>query len=85
MMFLFSGFLSYPEGPHHSKQTTATQNIVNYYAVVFSLQPPESLRPGRFLRKKNACTFKIQEIGICPGEVAIANHCPIANSLQAVD
>ena len=32
---------------------------MNYYAVAFSLRPPDLLWPGHFLQKQNAC--KIQE------------------------
>ena len=41
-----------PKGPHNAKDITATQNTVNYCAVVFSLQHPDILQPGRFLPKK---------------------------------
>ena len=61
----------------------ATQNIVNYYAVVFSLRPPDLLRPGRVLQRQNAC--KNQEKGVCPGVPAIVNHSAIVNSLQIVN
>ena len=63
------------------KTPTATQNIVNYYAVVFSLWPPDLLRPGRVSQRQNAC--KNQEMGVCPG-AAMINHSAIINSLQVV-
>ena len=50
--------LQQPKGPRRTKKTTATQNIVNYYAEVFSLRPPDLLRRGRFLRREQ-CMYTL--------------------------
>ena len=50
---------------------------------MFSLRPPDSLRPGHVLQRQNAC--KNQDKGVCPGVPAIVNHSAIVNSLQVVN
>ena len=44
-----------PKGPSRTKNTTTIAKIVNYYAVVFLLRPPNLLRCGPFLERKNVC------------------------------
>ena len=41
-----------PEGHPGDRDNFICLNIVNYYAVAFSLRPPDSLRPGRSYRGK---------------------------------
>ena len=57
--------------------------IVNYYAVVFLLRPPNLLRCEPFFERRVAC--KTKEM-MCPHKgVAIANHCVIVNLLGIVN
>ena len=44
-----------PKGPFRTKNTMAIAKIVNYYAVVFLLRPPDLLRRGPFLERENVC------------------------------
>ena len=61
-----------PKGPSRSKNTTATQNVVNYHAVVFFLRSPALVR----LRPcfQGTMSVKPKENGIRTGVVTIANH-----------
>ena len=72
-----------PKGPFRTKNTTAIAKIVNYYAVVFLLRPPNSLRRGPFLDRENVCNF--QENGVRTRHAAIVNHIAIVNSLRVVN
>ena len=54
--FLVSRFFWFlTKGPSRTKNTTATQNIVNYYAVAFLLRPLYLLRREPFFDRKKAC------------------------------
>ena len=44
-----------PKGPFRTKNATPTTKIVNYYAVVFLLRPPDLLRRGPFSERENVC------------------------------
>ena len=44
-----------PKGPFRTKKTTTIVKVVNYYAVVFLLRPPNLLRRGPFFERKNVC------------------------------
>ena len=46
--------------------------IVNYYAVLFLLRPPNLVRRGPFLVRKNVCNS--QETGVRTRRAAIVNH-----------
>ena len=72
-----------PKGPFRTKNTTAIAKIVNYYAVVFLLRPPNLLRRGRLLERENVCNF--QENGVPTRDAAIVNHSAIVNSLRVVN
>ena len=41
-----------PKGPFRTKNTTTIAKIVNYYAVVFLLRPPNSVRRGPLFERK---------------------------------
>ena len=75
--------VAFPKGPFRTKNTTTIEKIVNYYAVVFLLRPPNLLRHGPFLERENACNS--QENGVCTRGAAIANHSAIVNSLHVVN
>ena len=64
------------KGPHCTKYTTTTQNVVNYYAVVFLLRPPKPLRLETFLKKKKCRPHR---------RGRDSNHCAIVNSPRVVD
>ena len=51
-----------PKGPFRTKITTTIVKIVNYYAVVFLLRPPNLLHRGPFFERKNVCNS--QENGV---------------------
>ena len=51
-----------PKGPSRTKNTTTIAKIVNYYAVVFLLRPPNLLRRGPFSERENVCNS--QENGV---------------------
>ena len=72
-----------PKGPFRTKNTTAIAKIVNYYAVVFLLRPPNLLRRGPFLERENVCNS--QENGVCTRCAAIVNHSAIENLLLVVN
>ena len=61
-----------PKGPFRTKNTTAIAKIVNYYAVVFLLRPPNLVRRGPFFERKNVCNS--QENGVRTRRAAIVNH-----------
>ena len=61
-----------PKGPFRTKKTTAIEKIVNYYAVVFLLRPPNLLRRGPFSERESVCNF--QENGVRTRCAAIVNH-----------
>ena len=44
-----------PKGPFRTKNTTTIAKMVNYYAVVFLLRPPDLLRRGPFSERENVC------------------------------
>ena len=46
---------AFPKGPFRTKNATTIVKIVNYYAVVFLLRPPNLLRRGPFFERKNVC------------------------------
>ena len=60
----------------------AIAKIVNYYAVVFLLRPPNSLRRGPLLAGKNVCNS--QEIGVCRSCAAIVNLPAVLKILRVV-
>ena len=80
-----SGDLSFsaPKGPFRTKNTTTIAKIVNYYAVVFLLRPPDLLRHGPFLERENVCNF--QENGVHTRCAAIVNHRAIVKILRVVN
>ena len=61
-----------PRGPRHTKNTTATQTTVNYYAVASLLRPHTYHVANPSLRGK--MLVKPKENGIRTGVVTIANH-----------
>ena len=76
-------FLEKPKGPFRTKNTTAIAKIVNYYAVVFLLRPPNLVRRGPFLVRKNVCNS--QEIGVRTRRTAIVNHPAVLKILRVVN
>ena len=56
--------------------------IANYYGVVFLLRPPNLLRRGPFLEKKNVCNS--QEDGVRTSCAAIVNHPAVLKILLRV-
>ena len=76
-------FPELPEGPFRTKNTTTIAKIVNYYAVVFSLRPPNLLRRGPFLERKNVCNS--QENGVRTSCAAIVHHPAVLKRLRVVD
>ena len=46
-----------PKGPFRTKNTTTVVKIVNYYAVVFLLRPPNLLRRGPFFEREKCLQF----------------------------
>ena len=72
-----------PKGPFRTKNTTTIAKIVNYYAVVFLLRPPNLLRPGPFLERKNVCNS--QENGIHTRCATIVNHPAVLKILRVVN
>ena len=72
-----------PKGPFRTKNTTMITKMVNYYAVVFSLRPPNLLRRGPFFERKNVCNS--QENGVRTRRAAIVNHPAILKVLRVVN
>ena len=56
---------------------------MNYYAVVFLLRPPNSLRRGPFFGTKNVCNS--QETGVRARRTAIVNHPAVLKILRVVN
>ena len=71
-----------PKGPFRTKTTTTIAKIVNYYAVVFLLRPPDLLRRGPFSERENVCNS--QENGVRTRCAAIVNHRAILKILRVV-
>ena len=57
--------------------------MVNYYAVVFLLRPPDLLRRGPFSERENVCNS--QENGVHTRCAAIVNHRAIVKILRVVN
>ena len=76
-------FCGTPKGPFRTKKTTTIAKIVNYYAAVFLLRPPNLLRRGPFLARKNVCNS--QENRVRTSCAAIANHPAILKILRVVN
>ena len=72
-----------PKGPFRTKNTTTIAKIVNYYAVVYLLRPPNLLRRGPFLERRNVCNS--QENDVCTSCAAIVNHPAVLKILRVVD
>ena len=72
-----------PKGPFRTKNTTTIVKIVNYYAAVFLLRPPNLLRRGPFLERKNVCNS--QESGVRTRCAAIVNHPAVLKILRVVN
>ena len=72
-----------PKGPFRTKTTTAIAKIVNYYAVVFLLRPPNLLRQGPLLERENVCNF--QGNGVHTRRAAIVNHPAVLKILRVVN
>ena len=61
-----------PKGPFRTKNATTIAKIVNYYAVVFLLRPPDSLLRRPFSEKENVCNS--QENGVRTRCATIVSH-----------
>ena len=72
-----------PKGPFRTKNTTTIVKIVNYYAVVFLLCPPNLVRRGPFFERKNVCNS--QENGVRTRCAAIVNHPAVLKILRVVN
>ena len=72
-----------PKGPFRTKNTTTIVKIVNYYAVVFLLRPPNLVRRGPFFERKNVCNS--QENGVRTRCAAIVNHPAVLKILRVVN
>ena len=72
-----------PKGPFRTKNTTTIAKIVNYYAVVFLLRPPNLLRREPFFERKNVCNS--QENGVRTRRAAIVNHPAVLKILRVVN
>ena len=72
-----------PKGPLRTKNTTTIAKIVNYYAVVFLLRPPDLLRRGPFSERENVCNS--QENGVRTRSAAIVNHSAVVKILRVVN
>ena len=72
-----------PKGPFRTKNTTTIAKIVNYYAIVFLLRPPNLLRRGPFLERENVCNS--QENGVRTRHAAIVNHPAVLKILRVVN
>ena len=56
---------------------------MNYYAVLFLLRPPNLVRRGPFLVRKNVCNS--QETGVRTRRAAIVNHPAVLKILRVVN
>ena len=65
------------------KNTTTIVKIVNYYAVVFLLRPPNLVRRGPFSERKNVCNS--QENGVRTRCAVIVNHPAVLKILRVVN
>ena len=72
-----------PKGPFRTKNTTTIARVLNYYAVVFLLRPPNLVRRGPFFERKNVCNS--QENGVCTRCAAIVNHPAVLKILRVVN
>ena len=72
-----------PKGPFRTKNTTTIAKLVNYYAVVFLLRPPNLLRRGPFFERKNVC--KSKENGVRTRRAAIVNQPAVLKILRVVN
>ena len=83
--FMFIGFFSFPKpkGPFRTKNATTIAKLVNYYAVVFLLRPPNLVRRGPLLEGKNVCNS--QENGVRTRRTAIVNHPAVLKILRVVN
>ena len=72
-----------PKGPFRTKNTTTIAKLVNYYAVVFLLRPPDLLWRGPFSERENVCNS--QENGVRTRCAAIVNHRAIVKILRIVN
>ena len=72
-----------PKGPFRTKNTTTIVKIVNCYAVVFLLRPPNLVRSGPFFERKNVCNS--QESGVRRRCAAIVNHPAVLKILRVVN
>ena len=72
-----------PKGPFRTKNTTTIVKIVNYYAIVFLLRPPNLVRRGHFFERKNVCNS--QENGVRTRCAAIVNHPAVLKILRVVN
>ena len=77
------GLLLIPKGPVRTKNTTTIVEIVNYYAVVFLLCPPNLVRRGPFFERKHFCNS--QENGVRTRCAAIVNHPAVLKRLRVVN
>ena len=73
----------YPKGPFRTKNTTMIVKIVNYYAVVILLRPPNFLRREPFFERNNVCNS--QENGVRGRCTAIVNHPAVLKILRIVN
>ena len=71
-----------PKDPSVLKSTMIAK-LVNYYAVVFLLRPPDLLHRGPFSERENVCTS--QENGVRTRCAVIVNHRAIAKILRVVN
>ena len=82
-MVLFRLYSQSPKGPFRTKNTTKIVKIVNYYAVVFLLRPPNLVRSGPFFERKNVCNS--QESGVRTRCAAIVNHPAVLKIVRVVN
>ena len=73
----------FPKGPFRTKNTTTLAKVLNYYAVVFLLRPPNLVRRGPFFERKNVCNS--QENGVRTRCAAIVNHPAVLKILRVVN
>ena len=72
-----------PKGPFRTKNTTTMAKVVNYYAVVFLLRPPDLLRRRPFAEREDVCNS--QANSVCTRCAAIVNHRAIVEILRVVN